>query len=441
MTGLTAFALLLARLSGDDEVVVGTPVAGRPDPAHEQVVGFFANTLALRVDLSGAPGFAEAVRRTAAHVRADLEHQSMPFDTLVDALGLARDLSRNPLFQVAFARRRPFARELALAGASVRRVEMEALRARFDLTVTWVDDADGAEARFEYCTALFTRETVERMARQFATLLASIARAPDAPVGTLALMDDDARARIVDGARGRVTAPPAEASIPARFASRVAADPAATAIDGLDYAALDAASGRLAAELRARGVAPGAFVGVARARPRDVAVAWLAVLKAGGAYVPIDADLPASRVDAMIVDAGIAHAIADDAFATRLARPGLDVVAPDRDAARIAARDATVPPVAIAPDAPACVFHTSGSSGRPKGVAISHRAVLRLVCDTDYVALGPGDVVAQLANPAFDASTFEFWGALLNGARDRADREDRRDRAARARRGAGTRAA
>ncbi len=417
VAALTAFAVLLSRLSGDEDIVVGTPVGGRPGPEYADVVGFFANTLPIRLDLSGSPSFAEALRRAAAAVREDLEHQALPFDTLVDSLGVARDPSRNPLFQVAFARRRQRARDLEFPGAKVERVETDGGRARFDLTMTLADDADGAEIRIEYCTALFAPETIERMAGQYATLVASIGRAPAAPIGSLALMDDATRDRVVRGAIGRVTPGTGASGVAERFAAQAAATPSAPAIDGLVYEALDAASSRLSAELRARGVSRGAFVGVARSRARDVATAWIAVLKAGAAYVPIDPDLPVDRVAAMLEDAGVRVVVADDVAADRFARFGVDVVTPERDAARIAAHDATLPIVPVPPDAPACAFYTSGSSGRPKGVAVPHRSIVRLVCGTDYVALGPGDVVAQIASPAFDASTFEFWGALLNGAR------------------------
>src|SRR5208283_262289 len=208
----------------------------------------------------------------------------------------------------------------------------------------------------------------------------------------------------------------AAVTIAQRFAEQARASGDAMAFESLSYAGLEAASNRLAWELQAQGVAAGSVVAVARRRSSDIAVAWLAVLKAGAAYLPVDPELPPERIAFMFADARAAHAIADDALAGMFSACGC-LVLPDRDAQRIAAHPAHAPPVDSDPDAAAYVMYTSGSTGAPKGVVIPHRAVLRLVCGTDCAQLGPDDTVAQISNPAFDASTFEFWGALLNGAR------------------------
>lgn len=419
VTLLAAYAALLSRLSGDTDLVIGVPVAARPLPELAEVVGFFANTVACRVDLGGAPSTNEALGRAQAATRAAIAAQQVPFERLVDALGLPRDASRNPLFQVAFGTRKRAMGDLDLAGCEVRREELGLGHGRFDLTLTLLDggDGDGIEMYWGYCTDLFERATIERMARQYATLVSAMAREPERPLASLPLMDDATRSRVVASAAGPVTAAPPVPTITACFEAQAAAVPVAPAVGGLDYSRLDAAANRLAAELRERGVGAGAFVAVARADAADMAVAWLAVLKAGGAYLPIDPDLPAGRLGQMLETANVVHAIADEAMATRLARPGIDVVRPERETERIAAHAASAPPGAARPRDPAYAIYTSGSTGRPKGVVVPHEAVVRLVRGTDYVQIGPDDTVAQLANPAFDASTFEIWGALLNGAR------------------------
>jgi len=417
VTFLAAFSALLSRLSGDEDLAIGTPVAGRPLPELAGLIGFFANTLVFRADLTGTPTVEELLARTKQRVRDALLHQQVPFGKLVDALGAPRDASRNPLFQVAFAMREHDAVDLRFEGAQVCRADTGAERAKFDLTVTLIEGADGIEARWEYCADLFTRATIERMGGQYAQLVAAMAQTPDAPVATLPLMDETTRDRIVAAAQGTTPPCPVTATIAQRFAEQARARPAAIAIAALDYAGLDAAANRLAQALCAAGVVRGAIVAVARRSSADIAIAWLAVLKAGAAYLPIDADLPAERIAFMLADARVAHAIADDAPAALLARPGVHVIRPERDGGRIAAHAADAPEIAARPDDPAYVIYTSGSTGSPKGVVVPHRAVLRLVCGTDCAQLGPDDAVAQMANPAFDASTFEFWGALLNGAR------------------------
>jgi amino acid adenylation domain-containing protein len=416
VTFLAAFQVLLSRLSGDTDFAVGTPVAGRALPELSPIIGFFANTVVLRADLSGAPDANTLIQRARDRVREALDHQQVPFEKLVEALAVPRDPSRNPLFQVAFALREPDPADLRLVGAEVVRAETGIGRAKFDLLLSLQDESDGVVARWEYCTDLFEAATVARMAGQYECLVEATAAAPDAPVATLPMMDEPTRARVVAACSPPATPFPADATLHGRFAAQAASTPDARAIETLDYAALDAAANRLAHDLRAQGVGRGDFVAVSLRRTADVAAAWLAVLKCGAAYLPVDPDLPAERIAFMLDDARAGHLVADAMVASRLARPGMPVTCPDRDAARIGARDAGAPTDDAGPDDPAYVIYTSGSTGTPKGVVVPHRAVLRLVCDTDYVKLGRDDVVAQMANPAFDASTFELWGPLLNGA-------------------------
>ncbi|HET9338033.1 MAG TPA: amino acid adenylation domain-containing protein [Casimicrobiaceae bacterium] len=417
MAFLAAYAALLGRLSGDDDFAIGTPVAGRTRPELARLIGFFANTLAFRADLAGNPTFATLVERARDTMVDALSRQDVPFERLVDALGVARDPGRNPIFQVAFSMRESDSGDLVLAGATVRRDEGRHGRAKFDLTLSLVDGRDGVMAHWEYCADLFERATIERMARQYETLVAALASSPEAPLEAHALMDEATRRRVVVDANATATDYPSRTTIHRRVAAQAAARPQAIAIGALDYAALDARASRLAHALVSAGAGPGEFVGVARQKAADTAVAWLAVLKAGAAYVPLDPELPAQRLAFIVADANLRAIVADDVLASRFAQPGVTVVRPDAEAGRIAALPADRADADVAPEAPAYVIYTSGTTGTPKGVVVPHRAVLRLVCGTDYVSLGPGDVVAQLANPAFDASTFEFWGPLANGAR------------------------
>ena len=425
--GATLYTALLAALQGvlgrwaaADDVVVGSPVAGRPLPELEGTVGLFVNTLALRADLSGDPAAGDLLARVHEEVLGAWEHQDVPFERVVEALRPERTLAHAPLFQVLFALQNVPGRTAPFGAARAVRTRPATERAHFDLTLEVEEGEDGLAGILEYATDLFDRATAERLVRHWTAALDAIAGDPARRLSAWLEVGEAERARLAAWS-GRLPAAPPAAPVHALFAARAAAAPEAVALTAgahtLSYGALDRRANRLAHHLRRLGVAPETRVGICLPRGVEMVVATLAVLKAGGAYLPLDPDYPGERLAWMAADAGVGVVVTDGSLAPRLAGLGARLVRADADRGAIAAESAVDPGAEVGPDHLAYVMYTSGSTGRPKGVGVPHRAVVRLVQDTGYLAFGPRETVLQLAPVSFDAATFEIWGALLNGAR------------------------
>ncbi|MEV6976425.1 amino acid adenylation domain-containing protein [Kitasatospora sp. NPDC093806] len=412
---LAVFQVLLGRWSGQRDFAVGTAAAGRAHAELEHVVGFFANTLAVRADLAGDPTLDELLGRVREAVLGAYDHQDVPFERVVEELRPDRDLSRNPVFQTMFALRDATA-ALRLPGLAAEELPLGWRTAKFDLTL-FVDRAadGGCTGLFEYATDLFDAATVERLAAGFGRLLLAIAERPDGRLGDWDLLDPAEAARLV--AAGTAPRPPIEPLPLHRLvADRAAAQGERPAlVDGpvvWTYADLDARANRLAHHLISLGAGPETVVAVSLPRGAELVAAQLAVLKAGAAYLPLDADQPAERSRHLLAESGARLLIGD------AGRPALGcrVVDLAREAATIDRLPDTAPEVAVGPDHLAFLVYTSGSTGRPKGVAISHRALVRTVRAGSHLALGPEDRVALAASPVFDAATFEVWATLVAGA-------------------------
>jgi amino acid adenylation domain-containing protein len=417
---LAAFQLLLHRYTGAEDLVVGTPSAARTRPELEELAGFFVNTLPVRVGLGGGPTFRELLRRAGEAAAGALAHQEVPFDRLVEELRPERDPSRAPLVQVVLAFQNVPGEPLALPGVRVDAAEVDTGTAKFDLTLFLYEEAAGLRGRLEYAADLFDGATAARFAEHFARLLASALAEPDRPASSLPLLEEAERRRLLDEPNRTARPYPRDASLTELFAARVSDAPGAVALEHGDervtYAELEARAGRLARRVVEAGVEPGGRVGLLMERSTALVAAMLGVLRAGAAYVPLDPSHPADRLRRVMEDAGVRVLLAagevppDLAGAARVldAAGELDALA-----------GAGGPPPAVRPggDALAYVIYTSGSTGAAKGVMVPHRAVARLVLENPFTQLGPGDAVAHVANPAFDAATWEVWGALLNGAR------------------------
>ncbi|OKI60848.1 non-ribosomal peptide synthetase [Micromonospora sp. CB01531] len=407
-------AALLARHTGQTDIMVGAAFAHRDRPEFEDLLGFFVNTVVLRTDLTGDPAFGELlaqVRETALQAQ---ENQDLPFERLADLSGPDRDLSRPPLVNVVLSFLNTPADLLRIPGSAVTEFVFDPGVVKFELDVM-AFEADGElVVDVDYRRDLFDRSTVERLLAHLERILAGAAADPGRPVSALPVLTSAEEAQLL--AWGNATTPPPTPAktVPELFAEQVALRPDAPAVrcgaEVLTYAELDARAERIAAALV--GLDAPACVGVCLDRSVDQVAALLGILKTGGYYLPLDPGYPAEWLGNLLGDAGAAAVVTGTAYADRTAGwTGPTVLVDDLPAAA-----GRTPGAAPGPEDLAYVMYTSGSTGRPKGVRVPHRGVVRLVHETDYVDIGPGDRVAHSSSISFDAATFEIWGALLTGA-------------------------
>jgi amino acid adenylation domain-containing protein len=424
MVLLGAFQLLLSKYAGTDDVVVGTPIAGRTRAEAEPLIGLFVNTLVMRTGLSGDPTFRELLGRVRETTLSAYEHQDVPFERLVEALQPQRSLSHGALFQVLFQLQQQAldGPAGALPGVRMERAALEIPHAKFDLTLDLASGPGGLRGTMEYATDLFDRATVSRMLGHFSRVLEQVAADPGLRLSEVALMGAEERRRVVEEWNPIAAPLPAEGGIARIFEARAAAAPGAVAVvrgdESLPYGELNERANRLARVLRRRGVGAESRVGIFLERGVEMVVSILAVLKAGGAYVPLDPGYPAGRLAFMLADSAVAALVTEEKLRAALpAAPGIPVVSVDGERGEIARESAENVESGAGPRSLAYVVYTSGSTGTPKGVAVEHRSVVRLVRGADYADLGPDEVILQAAPVSFDASTLEIWGALLNGGR------------------------
>ncbi|MEV0810861.1 amino acid adenylation domain-containing protein [Micromonospora sp. NPDC050200] len=424
MTLLAAYQVLLSRHAGQEDFAVGASVAGRSAPELENLVGMFINMLPMRAELAGDPTFTELLERTRRAVLDGFEHAEVPFAKVVHELGLPRDVSRSPVFQAMFVLQNyemgRFSGVSDADAVSFRWTPMELRATRFDFELHAVEVADGIWGKLVFNTDLFTRDTVERMARRWTTLLAAVVAAPDTPVSALDLLAPAERALL---ASWNDTAAdfPATQTLHGPIEERAARTPDAVAltIDGRSatYAELNAAANRVAHRLRAAGVGPETLVGVCAERSVELVTGLLGVLKAGGAYLPLDPEYPADRLAFMVDDAAAPVVLVQEHLRDVLPATGATVLALD-DAGVWAGQPADDPTPAAGPEHLAYVIYTSGSTGRPKGVPNTHRGIVnRLDWMQQTYRLGADDAVLQKTPASFDVSVWEFFWPLRVGAR------------------------
>jgi len=421
MALLAAFSVLLARWSGTDDVVVGSPAAGRVPEETEGLIGVFVNTLALRTDLSGDPSFREALRRVRETTVDAFAHQEVPFERLVEELRVERSLSSHPVFQVMFSFHAEVgARPPEFPGLEAWMREGDTATAKMDLMFAAGHNDDGIGAVLEYAADLFDRETIERLAERFEVLLEAAVEDPDVPVSHLPSMPAREAAFVLDELNRTERAYPTGLCIHQLFEAQVARTPDAVAVSAggarLTYGELDRQANRLANRLRALGVGPEVPVAVCMERTPDLVVALYGVLKAGGAYVPVDPAYPAERIAFMLAESGAPVVLTHASLAAGLPPTEARLLRMDADRAEVDAEPDTRPETSVGERNLAYVIYTSGSTGRPKGVGIEHRSTVAL-CHwlREHVSDAERASVLAATSVSFDVSIAELFGTLSWG--------------------------
>ncbi len=421
MTLLSAFQTLLARYTGQEDIAVGTPIAGRDQIETEELIGFFVNTLVLRSDLSGNPTFLELLNRVREVTLSAYAHQYLPFEKLVEELKPERSLDQTPLFQVMLVLQNQPAEPLAMAGLDLEPLEMETGAAKFDLTLLFGERSGGVAGTAGYRRDLFDAPTIGRMLGHFESLLAGIAADPGEHLSDLPLLSEGERHQLwVEWNDSLET--DAEACLHELFEVWAERQPDALAVLAADvavtYGELRRRAGRLALRLRGLGVAPESRVALCLERSPDMVVAALAVLAAGGAYVPLDPELPSARLAWMLADSGAALLLTEERLERRL--PTFDGLMLRLDLLLEGTGEgatAAGPEITVSPWNLAYIVYTSGTTGRPKGVLGTHAGAASYLRSLLALhALGTTDRVLQLPSFAFDAAVRDLFGPLAAGA-------------------------
>ncbi len=427
MTLLAAFQVLLRRYSGQDDVVVGTPIANRIRPELEGLIGLFANTLLLRTSLAGNPSFRLLLQRVREVCLGAFAHQDLPFEKLVEALGPKRDPSLNPLFQVMLVLQNAPMDAADLMGLKLRSVEtlqplgIESGASKFDLTLYITDTAEGLRGVIEYNTDLFDAATVERLAGHYRQLLSGIVADPAQPVAGLPLLTEAERRRLHEW-NATWADYPRDQCIHQLFEAQVARTPDAVAVacegEQWTYRELNARANQLAHHLNALGVGPETRVAICVERSLAMVVGLLGILKAGGAYMPLDPAYPLDRLDFMLRDTQAPVLLTQQGLLKRLPRQQAEVICLDTEWQLIAQQDKENLNSGVTPSNLAYVIYTSGSTGTPKGVMVPHRGICnRLTWMQDTYQLTSADRVLQKTPFSFDVAVWEFFWPLFTGTR------------------------
>ena len=422
MTLLAAFQVLLFRYTGQDDFVLGSPIAGRNRGEVEELIGFFVNTLALRTDLSGDPTFLEVLQRVRDVALKAYEHQDLPFERLVEELQPERSLSHNPLFQVMFILQNAPDSPLRLSGLESSPMRLAAETTHFDLTMSITERRLGLIATLSYSTDLFEEPTIERMLGHFEVLLEAIAMDASQTLSDLPILTEAERRQLLVEWNDTAAAYPGEGCVHELFEEQVlrTLDSVAVVCEDrqLTYNELNQQANQLAHYLRSLGVGPETLVGLCLERSLELVIAVLGILKAGGAYVPLDPTYPGKRLSFLVQDCHAALILTHSRFLDQLGEAQTRVVCVDKCKRAISAEGNKNLAIEMTPDQPLYVLYTSGSTGTPKGVVGLHRGTVnRVTWMWRTYPFAPDEVACLKTTFSFVDSVWEMFGGLLCGVR------------------------
>ncbi|MBU9709582.1 amino acid adenylation domain-containing protein [Paenibacillus sp. AK121] len=432
MVLLAAYTTLLSQYSGQEDIIVGSPIAGRPHADLSSLIGMFVNTLAIRNYPEGGKTFRDYVLEVKDNALKAFEHQDYPFEELVEKLGVDRDLSRNPLFDTMFALQNLEQTEQQLAELQLAPYPSEQTTAKFDLSLFAQEDGEQIACGFQYGTRLYKRETIERLAVHLQQLINVVIEQPEIALAAIEMVSAQEKEQLVEqfSTTAADSPYPRDQLLHVLFEEQVAQSPDRLAVTFADtqltYRELNERSDRLACVLTSHGIRRGSGaqiqrVGIVAERSIEMVVGMLAIMKAGGAYVPIDPEYPEERIRYLLEDSG-AELLLSQRREQISFEPGIPVI--DLSDAQLWSSEfegyththesASITNGGSALDL-SHVIYTSGTTGKPKGVMVNHRNVARLVKGNSYATLDENTRMLQMGAVVFDASTFEIWGTLLNG--------------------------
>lgn len=416
---LTAFNILLSRYSQQEDIIIGTTIANRNRIEFEETLGLFANTIAIRTDLSNNPTFRELLKRVRNVTIEAYDNQDIPFEKIVEELNPTRSLNHSPIFQAMFVLQNTPDIQWNLTELEIQPIKIDTGTAKFELTLDMENTVDGLVGVLEYQTDLFNQEIIDRMSAHFQTLLANIVQNPDQPINELQFIIESERRELLYRSIEKQDTSLCSHEI---FAKQAEKTPDAIAIifedQTITYEELNQQANQLAHYLRKKGVGPEIMVGLCIDRSIDLIIGILGILKAGGAYVPIDPTIPKARLDYFIQDSGINLLLTQDDLSNEYCTQNIDKILLDKDWLKISKESKENLNSDVHPGNLAYVIYTSGSTGDPKGTLIPHENITRLFASTSkWFQFNENDTWTLFHSYAFDFSVWEIWGALLYGGK------------------------